>query len=76
VYPVGATVQVEPWALFENDLSIHGVFQSPYFLWRANAMLNVFDLKPLISHVYPLEQINQAFEDQRQGKVMKALIKP
>jgi 2-desacetyl-2-hydroxyethyl bacteriochlorophyllide A dehydrogenase len=76
VYPVGGTVKVEPWALFENDLSIHAVFQSPYFLWRANSMLNVFDLKPLISHVYPLDQINQAFEDQRQGKVMKALVKP
>jgi (R,R)-butanediol dehydrogenase/meso-butanediol dehydrogenase/diacetyl reductase/L-iditol 2-dehydrogenase len=76
VYPVGATVPVEPWALFEKDLSIHGVFQSPYFLWRADRMLGVLDLKPLISHVYPLEQINQAFADQRHGKVMKALIKP
>lgn len=76
VYPVGATVPVEPWALFEKDLSIHGVFQSPYFLWRANRMLSVLDLKPLISHVYPLDQINQAFADQRNGKVMKALVKP
>ncbi len=76
VYPVGATVPVEPWALFEKDLSIHGVFQSPYFLWRANRMLSVLDLKPLISHVYPLDQINQAFADQRHGKVMKALIQP
>jgi threonine dehydrogenase-like Zn-dependent dehydrogenase len=73
---VGETVPVEPWALFEKDLSIHAVFQSPYFLWRANRMLSVLDLKPLISHVYPLDQINQAFEDQRQGKVMKALVKP
>jgi len=76
VYPVGETVPVEPWALFEKDLSIHGVFQSPYFLWRANRMLSVLDLKPLISHTYPLDQINQAFADQRQGKVMKALVKP
>ena len=76
VYPVGKSVPVEPWAVFEKDLSIHGVFQSPYFLWRANSMLNVLDLKPLISHVYPLEKINQAFEDQRHGRVMKALIRP
>jgi threonine dehydrogenase-like Zn-dependent dehydrogenase len=76
VYPVGGTVAVEAWTVFEKDLSIHGVFQSPYFLWRANRMLPVLDLKPLISHVYPLEEINQAFEDQRNGKVMKALIKP
>jgi threonine dehydrogenase-like Zn-dependent dehydrogenase len=76
VYPVGKTVQVEPWALFENDLSIHAVFQSPYFLPKANKMLSVLDLSPLISHVYALEDINQAFADQRAGKVMKALIKP
>lgn len=76
VYPVGGTVPVEPWAVFEKDLSIHGVFQSPYLLWRANSMLPFLNLKPLISHVYSLEEINQAFADQMQGKVMKALIRP
>jgi len=76
VYPVGETVPVEPWAVFEKDLSIHGVFQSPYFLWRANKMLSVLDLSPLVSHVYALDDINQAFADQRAGKVMKALVRP
>jgi 2-desacetyl-2-hydroxyethyl bacteriochlorophyllide A dehydrogenase len=76
VYPVGGEVPVSPWLMYEKDLSIHGVFQSPYFLWRANAMLGVFDLKPLISHVYPLDQINQGFDDQIHGRVMKALVKP
>jgi (R,R)-butanediol dehydrogenase/meso-butanediol dehydrogenase/diacetyl reductase/L-iditol 2-dehydrogenase len=76
VYPVGGEIPVSPWRLFEKDLSIHGLFQSPYFLWRANAMLPVLDLEPLISHVYPLDQIAQAFDDQIHGRVMKALIKP
>lgn len=76
VYPVGETVPVEAWAVFEKDLTIHGVFQSPYMMWRANSMLPELDLEPLISHIYPLEQINQAFEDQQAGRVMKALIKP
>jgi 2-desacetyl-2-hydroxyethyl bacteriochlorophyllide A dehydrogenase len=76
VYPVGGEIPVSPWLMYEKDLSIHGVFQSPYFLWRANAMLPVLDLQPLISHVYPLDQINQAFDDQIHGRVMKALIKP
>ncbi len=76
VYPVGATVPVEPWAMYEKDLSIHGVFQSPYYLPKANKLLPVLDLEPLISHIYPLDEINQAFQDQMAGKVMKALIKP
>jgi threonine dehydrogenase-like Zn-dependent dehydrogenase len=76
VYPVGGTVAVEPWAVFEKDLSIHGVFQSPYFLWKANKMLSVLDLSPLVSHIYALDDINQAFADQRAGKVMKALVRP
>jgi threonine dehydrogenase-like Zn-dependent dehydrogenase len=76
VYPVGGMVPVEAWAVFEKDLSIHGVFQSPYWLWKANKMLSVLDLSPLVSHVYSLGDINQAFEDQRAGKVMKALIQP
>jgi 2-desacetyl-2-hydroxyethyl bacteriochlorophyllide A dehydrogenase len=76
VYPMGGEVPVSPWLMYEKDLSIHGLFQSPYFLWRANAMLSVFDLAPLISHVYPLEEINQAFDDQINGRVMKALVRP
>lgn len=67
---------MSPWQTFEKDVGIHHVFQSPYFLWRANAMLPVLDLAPLISHVYPLDQIDQAFDDQINGRVMKALIKP
>ncbi len=62
--------------MFENDLSIDGVFQLPYFLWRANATLPVLDFAPIISHVYPLDKIKQAFDDQIKGRVMKALIKP
>lgn len=76
VYPVGGTVPVNAYDMFEKDLSIHGVFQSPYFLWRANRLLPVLDLSPLVSHIYALDDINQAFEDQRRGRVMKALIKP
>ncbi len=76
VYPVGEEVGVSPWLLYEKDLSIHGLFQSPYFLWRANAMLPVLDLAPLITHIYPLDRINDAFADQMAGRVMKALIQP
>jgi threonine dehydrogenase-like Zn-dependent dehydrogenase len=76
VYPVGGMVPVEAWAVFEKDLTIHGVFQSPYFVWRANSMLPVLDLEPLISHVCPLEEIDRVFEDQKAGKVTKALIRP
>ena len=76
VYPVGGEVPVCAYDMYEKDLTIHGVFQSPYLLWRANSMLPVLDLRPLISDIYPLEEINQAFADQMQGKVMKALIRP
>lgn len=76
VYPVDGQVPVNAYDMFEKDLSIHGVFQSPYFLWRANRLLPVLDLSPLVSHIYALDDINQAFEDQRRGRVMKALIKP
>ncbi len=39
-------------------------------------MLPVLDLKPLITHIYPLDRINDAFADQMAGRVMKALIQP
>jgi L-iditol 2-dehydrogenase len=76
VYPVGGKVPVEAYQMYEKDLSIHGVFQAPYSLCKSNRLLSVLNLKPIISHIYRLDDINQAFEDQRAGKVIKALIQP
>jgi len=39
-------------------------------------MLPVMNLKPLVSQAHPFEDIDQAFEEERNGKVMKALVKP
>jgi (R,R)-butanediol dehydrogenase / meso-butanediol dehydrogenase / diacetyl reductase len=76
VYPEHGEVPVNAYQMYLRDLSIHGVFMAPYLMWKANRMLSVLDLKPITSHVYALDDINQAFEDQRNGKVIKALIKP
>ncbi|HLA80814.1 MAG TPA: alcohol dehydrogenase catalytic domain-containing protein, partial [Thermoleophilia bacterium] len=76
VYPEHGEVPVNAYQMYLKDLSIHGVFMAPYLMWRANRMLSVLDLAPITSHIYALDDINQAFEDQRKGKVIKALIRP
>jgi Zn-dependent alcohol dehydrogenase len=39
-------------------------------------LLSKLQLKPLISHIVPLQDIKKAFELHRTGKAVKILIKP
>lgn len=75
MYPVGAEVGVPPSLLYAKELTIRGVFVSPYSFPRALNLLSVLDLEPLIS-IMPLEKINEAFHQLLEGKGIKVIIKP
>ena len=75
MYPVGAEVGVPPSEMYGKELTIKGVFISPYSFPRSVNLLNKLDLEPLIS-IRPIEEINDAFHDLLAGKDMKVLIKP
>ncbi|MCL1830966.1 MAG: alcohol dehydrogenase catalytic domain-containing protein [Oscillospiraceae bacterium] len=68
-----------PLNLFEycyhNDLTIKGLFLSPYTFPRALALLEYINLEPFIEKSYPLEDVKEAFEMHMSGKYPKILIK-
>jgi Zn-dependent alcohol dehydrogenase len=51
------------------------VFMSPYLFPRTMAILPKLNLKPLISKVFPLSQVKEAFEEQERGQGIKILVK-
>ena len=75
MYPTGVEVGVPPSDMYIKELTIKGVFVSPYCFPRSVNLLSELDLEPLIS-IRPIEEINDAFHDLLAGKDMKVLIKP
>ncbi len=75
MYPSGAEVGVPPSYMYQKELTIKGVFISPYCFPRGVNLLSELELEPLIS-IRPIEEIDQAFHDLLAGKGMKVLIKP
>lgn len=75
MYPVGVEIGVPASYMYAKELTIKGVFVSPYSFTRALSLLSILDLEPLIS-IMPLEQINDAFHQLLDGKGLKVLIKP
>lgn len=63
VAPGEATVRVSPFQLFRRDLSLVGSFAVNQTVPRAAAMIQggLVDVEPLVSHVLPLEDAQQAF---------------
>jgi L-iditol 2-dehydrogenase len=75
MYPEDAEVGVPPSLLYHKELTIKGVFVSPYAFPRALNLLSVLNLQPLIS-IMPLDQIMDAFHQLIAGKGIKILLKP
>jgi 2-desacetyl-2-hydroxyethyl bacteriochlorophyllide A dehydrogenase len=75
VYPSESRVEVPPFYMYQNELSIRSVFLSPYCFPRALDLLPVLDITSLITDIVPLSGIVQAFEKHKQGKSVKILVK-
>ena len=60
----------------DKCLTIRTSLQSPYLFHRGLNMLPRIDVESLISAIYPLDQIQEAFNMQAKNKAQKILIKP
>ena len=76
VYPKDAEVAVKPFHMFANELTIRSIFLSPYSFHRALNLLPKLDLKPIITDIIPLQDIEKAFALHKKGNSIKILIKP
>lgn len=76
VAPMGAKIEIEPYAIFRNDWTIIGSFAvcytfQPAIDWLAN---NVIDVAPLVSHTVPIEEFGQVFDMFGKGQTLKVHI--
>jgi hypothetical protein len=62
VYPLDAEIPVNPFMMFARELNVCSVFVSPYSFPRALNLLPKLNLKPIISDIMPLQDIEKAFE--------------
>jgi len=76
MYPVNYEM---PLNLFDycyrNELTIKGLFLSPYAFPRSVQLLERIDLAPFIKTVFPLDQVVEAFDAHLTGKQLKVLIR-
>jgi L-iditol 2-dehydrogenase len=75
MYPEDAEVGVPPSFLYHKELTIKGVFVSPYAFPRSLNLLTVLNLQPLVS-IMPLEKAKEAFVGLIKGQGIKVLLKP
>ncbi len=74
VYPMNFELPIKPFDLYAREITVRGVFMSPYLFPRTLALLPRLNLEPLVTKVYPLSETVQAFEDQKSGQNIKILI--
>jgi len=75
VYPMNFELPIKPFDLYARELTLRGVFMSPYLFPRAVSVLPKLNLKPLISAIYPLAEVKKAFEHQKTSQAVKILVK-
>lgn len=75
VYEVGAKVGVLPFTMFERELTIKGGFLAPYSLYRAICLLKELDLAEIVTDIFPLEQVQAAYDSHVAGDGVKTLLK-
>ncbi|RJS85776.1 alcohol dehydrogenase [Candidatus Bathyarchaeota archaeon] len=80
VSPQEAIWEVKPFELYDKELTVTTSYRSPFTFQRAVriAVSGMVRLKPLISHVFKLEEIHRAFEiaEKKLEGAVKVLVKP
>ena len=78
VVPPAEKVEVSPYLINENELTIRGSFNNPLTNSRALELIasGRVNVKPYISHRFPIERFEEAFFLFRKSEVFKILIVP
>jgi (R,R)-butanediol dehydrogenase/meso-butanediol dehydrogenase/diacetyl reductase/L-iditol 2-dehydrogenase len=75
VYPMNFELAIKPFDLYAREITVRGVFMSPYLFPRTIAILPKLKLRPLISKVFPLSRVVEAFEEQTTQQNIKILVR-
>ena len=78
VSPQGLQAAIEPHEVFRKELRISGSFINPHTHARAVKLVGsgVVKVKPLISHSFPLKDIEEALKVHASGSASKIMIMP
>jgi 2-desacetyl-2-hydroxyethyl bacteriochlorophyllide A dehydrogenase len=78
VNPPGATIPVEPYLVYRNELTIRAAFINPRTFGRAVALLTQgrIHTAPLISHRFNLASVAEGIATMKAGRAIKALVLP
>jgi len=76
VYPMDLTIPVSPFIMYTKELTIKGVFFSPYTFPRTISLLPKLDLESLISHHVSLDESPGIFDLYESGKAIKIMVHP
>ncbi len=75
---VDATFELPLYDVFKKELKISGSFVNPDTHFRAASLINnnKLDLKPLITHRFDLDHVNDAIQKQMENDSIKVLVRP
>jgi (R,R)-butanediol dehydrogenase / meso-butanediol dehydrogenase / diacetyl reductase len=76
VYHEDATFPINPFHMFDNELTVRSSNLAPYVFPRGLKLLSKLDLEPMISKIVPLEDIAGALAKRRNSTDIKILVKP
>jgi L-iditol 2-dehydrogenase len=76
VYPEDATIPINPYHMYANELTVRSTIVSPYVFPRGLKLLSKLDLEPMISEVVPLADIARALAGRKSSPAIKILVKP
>lgn len=72
--PRDAKVSISPFLFYRYEVQIKGAQLSPYTFDKTARFMERFELDKYISHVYKLDDINEAFDMQRSQQGLRILI--
>ena len=76
VYPCNATIAVNPFKLYLKELTIRSNIGAPYAFERTMNLLPKLNVGSLVTNIYSLDDIAEAFRNHEKGDSIKTLIKP
>jgi L-iditol 2-dehydrogenase len=77
--PPGSAIKVDPNIVHYNELTLTGTIGGSLKMFKECLSLignHQVDVKPLITHRFPLDQINEAFKVAQQSNAFRVLVKP
>ncbi len=78
VCPIGEKIEIEPNAIYANELTIVGSYVNPHTFTRAAALLKAKAVKAheLDIRHFPLDGVHEAFATLKEGMTLKCIMQP